>query len=107
MIHPLAEQDLIEQYDHVAEPFFADVLQMDYGCYFLTDESTLSDFSLACLPEDSSTQALSYRDAVSLGDSQLKTRIRERFGIEVEKTSIRLVELFERIAAVSAPQTLH
>jgi hypothetical protein len=107
MTHPIADQDIIAQYDHVAEPFFADVLQMDYGCYFLTDESTLSDFSLACLPEDASTEALSYRDAVSLGDSQLKSRIRERFGIEVERTTIRLVDLFVRIAEVSRPALLH
>jgi len=102
-----ADQALIDQYDHVAEPFFADVLQMDVGCYFLTDESTLSDFSLACLPEDATTESLSYREAVSLGDTQLKTRIRERFGIEIEKTSIRLVDLFERIVATNHAVTLH
>lgn len=102
-----ADQDRIDQYEHVAQPFFADVLELDYGSCFVSDDSTLSDFSMACLPDNAVPENATYREACNIADAHIKLRVRERFGVEVEKTTVRLVDLFERIDAASRPVTLH
>jgi len=107
MTFNIVEQDLIDQYEHVAEPFFAKVLGLEYGQWLISDESTLSDFSMSNLPQRAIPPKASYKDSLALWDVHMKNKIRECFGIEVASTAVRLVDLFQRIDVTLCKPTLH
>ena len=107
MTFNIVEQDIIDQYEHVAEPFFAQVLGIQYGDFLITDESTLSDFSMSNLPPKAIPPRASYKDTLALWDAHMKKKIRECFGIEVSTTTVRLVDLFQRIDVNLLRPTLH
>lgn len=101
------EQDLVNQYDHVAEPFFSKVLGMDFGDCIITDESELSDFTMTNLPDEAVPPQATHCEVRQIWDSYVTRRIQECFGIEVSSTVIRLVDLFQSIEESSHPRVLH
>ena len=103
----IAEQDVIDSMEHIAVPFFEDVLQLDYRAVLVTDESTLSDFCFSGLPEGAIPQSADYKQARSMWDRFVVDRIATCYGLALATTSIRLVELFGRIEAETRPRTLH
>ena len=101
----LAPQEHIETYDRTAEAFFREMLDMDYRTVVLTDESQLSDFSSCGLPEGIVHEHCSLNELYDAWDTWVLPRIRAHYDIELEKTSILFVDLFQKIEERLARRT--
>lgn len=100
------ESDRIEAFDTVATLFFDQVLQMAYAECFVSDASSLSDFSSCGLPEALSENASGLPELYDRWDAWVIQEIDARYGVKLESTRITLVDLFAQIEA-AARQTLH
>lgn len=93
----MAERCQIENFDAVANNFFATVLDMDYGDCFVSDESCLSDFSSCGMPESLGPKNSSIQSLYAAWDAWIIPEIARRYGVELTATSVTLVDLFNRI----------
>ena len=90
----IADMDLIDQYDSTVREFLREIF--DITEYMVTDESTLSDFALSCLPEGYPYEDMTYDDAVTQAEEYMVQKIYDRYGIYTSPT-MRLVEVCEMI----------
>ena len=84
--------DIIDQYDHIVGKFLHDIFGISE--YIVSDYSTLSDFSLSCLPEDCQYEDMSYEELACYADELMVKKIYERYGI-LTSPSMTLVEVCE------------
>lgn len=93
----MAEQFQIEEFDGIATEFFANVLDMDYGDCFVSDDSLLCDFSSCGMPDSLSTNASDLKVLYAAWDKWIIPEIARRYGVELTETTISMVDLFNRI----------
>lgn len=100
----ISEQDVIEQYTNIAIDFFSNILGMDYLECLVTDESDLSDFGLCGLDEEESKtvdEMNDYSRILKFWDETILRKINNKYPIYLEKTTIKLIKIFEAIKQVS------
>lgn len=89
-----APQDGVERYADIARAFMAKVLRLDLNACFISDESSLGDFTVS--PADPKGAEGEQRHRVRM--QRVHDRIRTHFGVDVSDiASGRLVEIFKRI----------
>lgn len=92
----VAEDDVIEQYNHIAQDFFKNILDMNYEDCLVTDESSLSDFSSCGMPYDNKK----YDNLGELYDAWevfILEKINNHYNIELDNIHILLIHLFDMI----------
>jgi len=87
-----AGDEEISQYEDIAEGFLGVVLDLDR--WFISDESSLSDFSTCGLPEG---EYDSLEAARAAWDEWIVTEIKKKYGIKINSTAILLLDLFKLI----------
>lgn len=101
-----AQDDQIHEFDTLAAAFFDALLGLDYAECFVSDCSTLSDFSGEGAPEliyqGMGTPAL--RDRA--WDAWILAEIHTRYGVLLPNTLLTLVDLFNQISQARA-STVH
>lgn len=92
----IADQDRIGFYDETAREFFRTILDLLFDECLVTDESMLSDFSSCGLPDEilDINASKSLNEIYDAWDAWILPVIREKYKIDIEKTSIYLVDLF-------------
>ncbi len=98
--HPrieICEQDLIDQMAPLGREFFSRVLQLDWDDCLVTDESALSDFSFSGVPEGVIPSEATLREAYAAWDAWILNNVRQHFGIELPRTNLRLLTVFDLI----------
>lgn len=95
----VADQDRIDGYAETAREFFRTVLDMNFDECLVTDESRLTDFSSCGLPDEilDISPMKSFAQLYEAWDAWILPVIREKYKIDIEKTNIYLVDLFEAI----------
>jgi len=93
-----ASTDEIEDHEKVATEFLKKIFKLNYDECFVSDESTLSDFS-TCVLSDDAAEGLSYEEAVKLSRSIMKHKIEQQYGIETSPHDT-LVSVFEQIRRI-------
>lgn len=91
----LAPQDEIQNFEDVASTFFDRVLDLNFDECLITDESRLSDFTGCGLPD--SIEADTLNALYDAWDEWIIGAVREAYGLELNTTSILLIDLFEEI----------
>lgn len=97
----IADNYVIGEYDDIAREFLKIVFDQELDECLITDESTLSDFSVCCLPEDYEsspglTRQARFDHLYKTGNAETVRVIKEKYDIDVE-TSEYLITVFEKI----------
>ena len=92
----MAASTNIDDYEDIARAFLRDVLEIDYNECFISDESSLSDFSTCGLPEGSTTDEMSYDEVRAVWRKYVVAKMEEQYGFSVV-VSTHLIDIFERI----------
>lgn len=92
-----AEQFAIDDFEALATEFFDELLHLDYSACFVSDDSLLSHFAggglpPGALPDDADFEALN-----AIWDRHILAEIAQRYGVALDSTGLRLVDLFNRI----------
>ena len=91
-----APSDDVEDYEDIARDFLQKIFKINYDECFISDESSLADFSGCGMPEEYDTEDLTPEQYYALGDVVMVRTINENYGIDVTRRD-RLVDVFERI----------
>ena len=96
----MCESNEIEDYEDIAREFLATIFNVDYDECFISDESSLSDFSTCCVPDDIDDDKVSSMELLSkLGRDLMVRKINETYGLDVEPHDY-LITVFERLRQV-------
>lgn len=89
-----ASQNGVDRYPDIAREFMAAILHLKPGEYLISDESSLSDFTLSPADPKGAEGKRRRRERTQ----RVHHRIRTHFGVDVtDIASGRLVEIFKRI----------
>lgn len=88
-----APQELIEEHDDIARELFRDLLRLDYDDCYVSDESSLADFSSCGLP-DEFPEPDTLEQLYALWDEWVIKQLQDRYHVTVTKTSILMRSLF-------------
>lgn len=90
----------IDDYEDIAREFLMTIFDQDYDECFISDLSSLSDFSSCCIPDDiDETKVSSMELLQDLGSKLMVRKINETYGLDVEPRDY-LVKVFERLRQV-------
>ena len=92
-----AQIDKIEFLEETAVLFFSQILDLNYNECFVSDESTLSDFSSCGLPYSADDKDLPLDKLYGQWDRYVINEINTIYGIQLSNTNINIVELLHRI----------
>ena len=94
-----AESDVVERYPEIAAEFL-EILGLTPDQVFISDESSLSDFSFAG-PEElyagEESESLEFEELTRLWDAWIIGEIERRFHVVLDSTVVPLCALFHRI----------
>lgn len=91
-----ASSDNVEDYDGIARDFLQKIFKINYDECFISDESSLADFSGCGMPEEYDTKDLTMEQYYALGNVVMVRTINENYGVDVDPHDL-LVDVFERI----------
>jgi hypothetical protein len=92
----VVERDRIDAYEETGRRFMSEILDMDWDGVILTDGCRLSDFSFCGMPEDleiGPSLSSSYR----AWDAWVIEKIESVFSVRLEKTTVSMIDVFDRI----------
>lgn len=102
----MSEQHQITEFDAIAAEFFGAILSLDYSACFVSDESSLSDFFGCGMPDDLPEGEIDVNALYDQWDAWVIAKIAEVYGIQIEATTLSMVDLFNRIQ-VARSQLIH
>lgn len=94
----MAEVCQIEEFAGVATEFFTNVLDLDYGDCFVSDDSRLCDFASCGMPDSLSANESDLQSIYAAWDAWIIPEVAQRYGVEISTTTISMVDLFNRIS---------
>lgn len=95
-----ASQDHVDLYEETSRRFFREMLDMDAGECFITDESYLSDFSSCGMPDEVADKTATLAELYSAWDVWVLSELRSRYGLTYETTAVPLLALFRDLEEV-------
>jgi hypothetical protein len=87
--------DTLDQYEFQAEEFLREMFDLEGGMF--TDLTEISDFCGRGLTTEQMDSTDSYNALCTLWDAYIIDRIKQRYGIELDRTNILLTEVLEQI----------
>jgi hypothetical protein len=91
-----ASSDDVEDYEEIAREFLQKIFKINYDECFISDESSLADFSGCGMPDSEEIEKLTLEQHYALGKVVMVRTINENYGIDVSPNDL-LVDVFERI----------
>ena len=87
--------DTLDQYEFQAEEFLREIFNLEGGMF--TDLTEISDFCGRGLTKEQIDSADSYNALCSLWDGYIIEKIKNKYGIELDRTNILLTDVLEQI----------
>ena len=102
------EREEIPEFNEFAKMFFKDILCIDYDNVFLTDASTLSDFSLSGpIPESLLELELTAQELDARWNEWVLAHVKERYGMAPQSTEQTFVAIFSQLSAAQSNRFVH
>lgn len=93
----MAESDVIEEYEEIADDFFRLIFGIEYTECFVSDESSLSDFAGCCIPANVEVAPRGkLTELYDIGRKNMVAQIKYHYGINVDPYDY-LITVFEKI----------
>lgn len=98
----------IDDYEVIASAFMRDVLNIDFGSIFVSDDADLKDFCFSgAMPEGYlDPKKYTLNELYSRWDEWVIQRVKAVYGITLESTKVSLLRLFQQIEQEFNP-TVH
>ena len=97
----MANTYTIDEYDDIAREFLEEIFGIDFNSCFISDESSLWDFSGCCIPENherdfSLPKEESLKACYDAGRDNMVRLIKEKYNINIDANDY-LITVFEKI----------
>ena len=87
--------ETLDQYEFQAEKFLREIFALEGGMF--TDLTEISDFCGRGLTKEQIASADSYNALCTLWDGYIIEKIKNRYGIKLDRTNILLTEVLDKI----------
>jgi hypothetical protein len=86
----------INKYENICRDFMQTIFHLNIDGCFLSDDSTISDFAGAGMPDELIPQNVTLQEFYQIGRKYAIDKIREQYNIEVTAFDL-LIDIFEKI----------